>query len=184
MDRIIRNRMSKDPWWSRTLSRNERYPSTPSRINLSRIRATPDELWFKIRDLPSRYHWYIWLEHAGTQIYYVYDDVPDSILYDEDTTVDQLTGYINYLPHDQVPIMIGQPDTFDEFLEAIYIDHRHYIPFISKYNVKRGNTDQLPPVSAKMAVRAMSMVLDTSNMEQDLWHLFCIIQDACKLYWG
>lgn len=185
MDKIIENRSYNDPLWNKILAERARYPSTPRIIRLSHIRATKDELCFKHKDLPSRYHWYTWLEHAGAELNYVYNDVPSDVFNGIDTTIEQMVQSARYSPEDATPVLSDVPETFEEFLETIDECRRHHLPFLSKYGITPApdNIYVQPPVSDKMAIKAISLVQDPSKMEQDMWHIYCIIHDASNMYW-
>lgn len=184
IDKVISLRIKHDPWWSKELQKDETYPSVPPTMPLKEIAPTGIEMSaFKWSDLPLRYHWYIWLEHAGEQMYYVYDDAPDGLLEDPDTTVDQVVNACNYAPTDYPPLFTDHPDTFEEFLDdSIKPEYRVHLPFLPKYGLL--TEDDCPHdfhVAYKFVDKALSLVQNKKLMEQDLYHIFCILSDTISL---
>ncbi len=139
---------------------------------------------YQWRCLPSRYHWFVWLEHAGEQMYYVYDNTSEQLLKSPDTTIDQLLNDSGYSPLDFEPMCTDWDLDFKEFLaSSIKAEYRSHFPFLAKYGLAC-EKDEYPheyPVAYKFVDKALSLVEDKETIEQDLWHIFCIICDSLIL---
>ncbi len=182
LNRAIYIRKGWDPLWNEKLQEGNIYPSIPYPIPLGTI--APQGIGsYRWRDLPSRYHWFIWLEHAGNQIGYVYDSIQSSIMHSPDTTIEQLVDMSGYDPLDFEPLHTGWDLDFRDFLAStIKKEYRMHFPFLAKYGIKNEEDHSHEfPVAYKFRDRALSMILNMQNIEQDLWHIFCIIYDTHSL---
>lgn len=184
VDNIIALRNLHDPWWNRRLSRDETYPSKPPRIPLDGVPRIQD---FRMSNLPSRYHWFIWIEHSGERMYYAYENVDDDILSGLDTTIEDLidADEDGYSPMDRQPLVEDIPGDFIEFLSDSFetLGSTYHPPFMAKYGFPHPEDPEGNelPVAQRFIERGLSLVQDPENMEQDAYHIFCILHDLGDL---